>query len=117
MGRHCVPCEGIGKAFDESTVTQHQKEMAPQWTVNKNPEQLSRTFKFKNYYQTMAFVNAIAWVAHTENHHPDLTVKYNECMVCYTTHALNGLSLNDFICAKKVDALFTSFEETQHVTR
>jgi len=64
-----------------------------------------REFTFKNYYKTMAFVNAVAWIAHQENHHPDLSVGYNRCLVRYSTHAIQGLSENDFICAAKVDAL------------
>ncbi len=67
---------------------------------------ITKTYKFKDYYQTMAFVNAIAWVSHREDHHPELTVGYNKCKVEYTTHAINGLSENDFICAAKVDMLF-----------
>jgi 4a-hydroxytetrahydrobiopterin dehydratase len=67
-----------------------------------------RRFEFKNYYQTMAFVNAVAWVAHTEDHHPDLEVSYRFCTVRYTTHAVGGLSENDFICAAKVAALIPS---------
>ncbi len=66
---------------------------------------IGKTFEFKNYYQTMAFVNAVAWLSHREDHHPELTVGYNKCHVEYTTHAVNGLSENDFICAAKVDAL------------
>lgn len=69
---------------------------------------ISKTFCFKNYYQTIAFVNAIAWLAHCEDHHPDLAVSYDSCRVSYSTHALQGLSLNDFICAAKVDALLAS---------
>jgi len=65
-----------------------------------------KTFDFKNYYQTMAFVNAVAWLSHREDHHPDLSVSYGKCRVEYTTHAAGGLSENDFICAAKVDALF-----------
>lgn len=67
---------------------------------------IGKTYRFKNYYQTIAFVNAIAWVTHREDHHPNLTVTYNSCLVEYTTHAIGGLSENDFICAAKVDALF-----------
>ena len=67
---------------------------------------ISKTYSFKNYYQTMAFVNAIAWVSHREDHHPDIVVGYNQCKVSYVTHAINGLSENDFICAAKLDALF-----------
>ncbi|MDD4928077.1 MAG: 4a-hydroxytetrahydrobiopterin dehydratase [Gallionella sp.] len=68
---------------------------------------ISKTYPFKNYYQTIAFVNAVAWMTHKEDHHPDLTVSYNSCRVEYSTHAIGGLSINDFICAAKVDALFT----------
>jgi 4a-hydroxytetrahydrobiopterin dehydratase len=67
---------------------------------------IEKVFQFKNYYQTMAFVNAVAWLSHREDHHPDLSVGYNHCNVEYSTHAVNGLSENDFICAAKVDQLF-----------
>lgn len=64
-----------------------------------------KTFQFKNYYETMAFVNAVAWVAHQEDHHPDLEVGYNKVRITYSTHSVGGLSENDFISAAKVDAL------------
>lgn len=64
-----------------------------------------REFRFDNYYATMAFVNAVAWIAHQQDHHPELTVGYNRCIVRYVTHSANGISLNDFICAAKIDAL------------
>jgi 4a-hydroxytetrahydrobiopterin dehydratase len=67
---------------------------------------ITKTYDFKNYYQTMAFVNAVAWLAHREDHHPDMTAGYNRCRVDYSTHAVGGLSENDFICAAKIDALF-----------
>ena len=67
---------------------------------------INKTYHFKNYYQTIAFVNAVAWLSHSEDHHPELTVGYNSCLVEYTTHSVHGLSENDFICAAKVDALF-----------
>ena len=67
---------------------------------------LVKTYTFKNYYQTLAFVNAGAWVAHRTDHHPDLNVGYRQCVVTYTTHATGGLSLNDFICAAKLDTVF-----------
>ena len=65
-----------------------------------------KIYRFSNYYETLAFVNATAWVSHREDHHPDLAVGYNHCQVSYTTHAVGGLSNNDFICAAKMDALF-----------
>lgn len=67
---------------------------------------ISKKYLFKDYYQTMAFVNAIAWLSHREAHHPELLVTFNSCLVEYSTHAIHGLSENDFICAAQVDALF-----------
>ena len=66
---------------------------------------MRRTFRFKNYYETIAFVNALAWMAHSEDHHPDLAVGYNRCAVTYSTHSVSGLSENDFICAARIDTL------------
>lgn len=66
---------------------------------------ISKTVEFNNFHQAMSFVNAVAWVSNQEDHHPELTVSYNKCKVEYTTHSVNGLSENDFICAAKVDAL------------
>jgi len=75
----------------------------PGWSVEEG--RLVRTFTFKNYYQTTAFVNAVAWIAHTEDHHPDITFGYKTCTVSYATHSIGGLSENDFICAARVNAL------------
>lgn len=66
---------------------------------------IEKTFGFRNYHETIAFVNALAWVAHTEDHHPELAVTYNRCVVRFNTHSVGGISINDFICAAKVDAL------------
>ena len=66
---------------------------------------ISKTFQFRNYYETLAFVNATAWISHREDHHPDLEVGYNRCTVSYSTHSVGGLSENDFICAAKVEQL------------
>ena len=68
--------------------------------------QITRTFTFKNHYETMAFVNATAWISHREDHHPDLVVGYNRCTVRYSTHDVGGLSQKDFACAAKIEALF-----------
>lgn len=103
--KHCKPCESIGKPFDLATAKEQLAELNADWKLSNDHKQISRDFTFKNYYQTMAFVNAIAWMAHRENHHPDLEVGYNHCLVRYSTHALDGLSMNDFICAAKVDSL------------
>lgn len=78
------------------------------WTVREG--KIEKTFSFKNYYETLAFINAIAYIIHAEDHHPELLVTYNRCAVRFDTHSVNGgkggLSENDFICAAKVDAVF-----------
>lgn len=83
---------------------QVQKEV-PQWEVIDEGQGLRRIFTFANHYEVMAFVNAIAWVSHREDHHPHLAIGYSRVEVVYTTHAVEGLTENDFICAAKVDAL------------
>jgi 4a-hydroxytetrahydrobiopterin dehydratase len=103
--KHCVPCGGGVQPLSNTEIQTFRKELTQDWQVSDDLKIISCDFPFKNYYQTMAFVNAIAWMAHAESHHPDLEVGYNHCLVRYTTHAINGLSENDFICAAKVDAL------------
>jgi 4a-hydroxytetrahydrobiopterin dehydratase len=66
---------------------------------------IRKKYAFKNFYETMSFVNAVAWIANHEDHHPDLEVSYRNCTVRYSTHAVGGLSANDFICAAKVEQL------------
>ena len=100
--RHCKPCEGGTPPIEGDAVQRYLADL-PGWEAADGA--IVRRFEFKNYYQTMAFVNAAAWVAHTEDHHPDLEVSYRFCRVRYTTHAVGGLSENDFICAAKVSAL------------
>ncbi len=102
--KHCLPCEGGTPPLDSKTIAQYLKQFKD-WELVAGGKEITRDFRFKNYYHTMAFVNAIAWSAHQENHHPDLEVGYNHCRVRYSTHAIGGLSENDFICAAKVDAL------------
>src|SRR5437773_278707 len=101
--RSCKPCEGglpaLGRSAAQSLLAQ-----VSGWTLNDPATEISRAFKFKNYYETMAFVNALAWIAHREDHHPDLEVGYSRCLVRYSTHAVKGLSENDFICAAKINA-------------
>ena len=102
--KKCKPCEGGVAPFN----AQQTKEMLAKlkaWIVEDG--KLVKLYPFKNYYETMAFVNALAWISHREDHHPDLQVGYNKCRVEYATHAIGGLSENDFICAAKADALFT----------
>jgi len=102
--RHCKACEGGTSPLDREAA-KTMLAQTPGWSLSENTAQIERSYKFKNYYETMAFVNALAWIAHREDHHPDIEVGYNRCQVRYSTHALNGLSENDFICAAKINRL------------
>lgn len=109
--KKCKPCEGGVKPMSSDQIEEMLRKI-PGWNLEETLEVTStgidiiyRNFIFKNYYQTIAFVNAIAWMAHQENHHPDLEVGYNYCKVRYSTHAIQGLSENDFICAAKINNL------------
>jgi 4a-hydroxytetrahydrobiopterin dehydratase len=101
--KKCLPCEAGIKPFTEAEAHQSLQELN-QWELT-GAKKIHKIFKFKNYYHTMAFVNAVAWVSHQENHHPDMQVSYNQCVVEYSTHAIDGLSKNDFICAAKIDMI------------
>jgi len=75
------------------------------WELSTDGKSISRRYSFKNFKQTMFFVNAVAFVVEREGHHPDVTLGYNYCNVLFTTHELGGLSDNDFICAAKINQL------------
>ncbi len=105
INRHCQPCRKGDPPLAPAQVQQLLGSLQEGWAVDANGREISRTCKFKDYYQTMAFVNALAWVAHSEDHHPDIEVGYNRCHVRFSTHSIGGLSENDFICAARIDAL------------
>lgn len=69
---------------------------------------IEKTFSFANYFETIAFVNALAFIAHAQDHHPDLSVHYNRCVVRFNTHDVNGLSASDFDCARQANALLSA---------
>ena len=100
--RRCKPCEG-GMAPLAPAQAQELLRQLSGWTLAADAKTLRREFVFKDFYRTMSFVNALAHVANIEDHHPDLEVGYNYCHVSYTTHAVGGLSENDFVCAAKID--------------
>ncbi len=102
--RHCVPCEGGVEPLTAARATELLKSLDG-WTIDASAREIHRVYEFKNFHRTMEFVNALAWIAHREDHHPDLEVGYKRCKVTYSTHAIDGLSDNDFICAAKIDAL------------
>jgi 4a-hydroxytetrahydrobiopterin dehydratase len=101
--RKCKSCEGGVDPLRPGEVENLLKQLDG-WALDNGA--IAKTYSFKNHYQTMAFVNAAAWISHREDHHPDMSVGYNTCRVSYVTHAINGLSENDFICAAKLDKLF-----------
>ncbi|WP_222564360.1 4a-hydroxytetrahydrobiopterin dehydratase [Novilysobacter antarcticus] len=100
----CVPRKGAGHRLDEARIRELHAHLSA-WTVAEEGRALTRTFKFDDYYRTIAFVNALAFIANREDHHPDLGVHYDRCEVRFSTHDVGGLSENDFICAAKTDAL------------
>ena len=102
--KHCKACEAGVPPLTPSAIQTHLKQ-CPDWTLSSDQQSISRRFEFKGFGKTMSFVNAVAWIANQEGHHPDMKVGYNYCEVLYTTHAIDGLSENDFICAAKVDQL------------
>ena len=102
LGMTCKPRSGAALSRAEAELLLHE---IPGWSLNDAANEITRTWKFGNYYETLAFVNALAWVAHREDHHPELGVNYNRCTVRFSTHSVHGLSENDFICAAKIDAL------------
>lgn len=103
--KHCTSCEGIGKALDAQQIATLMPQLSKGWQLSDDNKTITRAFSFANFYETMAFVNAVAFIANIENHHPDLAVGYNYCHITFMTHALGGLSHNDFICAAKTDKL------------
>jgi 4a-hydroxytetrahydrobiopterin dehydratase len=102
--KRCAPCNGEVEAMPEAKAEEFLKDLED-WSLSADGKMLSKDFKFKGFYKTMAFVNSIAWIANQEVHHPDLEIGYGHCHVHYTTHEIDGLSINDFICAAKIDAL------------
>ena len=100
--KHCKTCEGGTHPLSREAVARYLAELTGWETAD---DTITKQFDFKNFYQTMAFVNAVAWIAHSEDHHPEIEISYRFCRVRYTTHAVGGLSENDFICAAKVNSL------------
>ncbi|WP_425258574.1 4a-hydroxytetrahydrobiopterin dehydratase [Rubrivivax sp. RP6-9] len=99
--QRCQPLEGHA-AMTPDQIAQHLAS-APGWTLVDGA--IQKRFDFADYHRTMAFINAVAWIAHAEDHHPDIAFGYNRCTVRFNTHSVGGISVNDFICAAKVDAL------------
>ena len=100
--KHCHPIKAGTAALTQEYVSEQLGHL-PGWQGKDGA--ISKAFPFKNYYETMAFVNAVAWISHKEDHHPDMEVGYNRCKVTYSTHSVGGLSENDLICAAKIERM------------
>ena len=103
--RRCKPCEGGIDALAPDAATDLLEALHEDWSVSRDGLSISRRFEFPAYSRTLGFANAVAWIAIAEGHHPVLTVSYGSCEVEYSTHAVNGLTDNDFICAAKIDRI------------
>ena len=101
--RHCKPLEGQ-PPFTPAEIDEHLAA-APGWALVHGA--IQKRYEFADYHHTMAYVNALAWIAHAEDHPPDLAVSYSHCTVRFNTHSVGGISINDFICAAKADALLS----------
>lgn len=102
--RRCVPTTTATPRVPPDEVTLLLASL-PGYEADLVAGTLTKTYELANFYETMAFVNAVAFIAHAEDHHPELAVSYSRCVVTYSTHDIGGLSENDFICAAKIEAL------------
>jgi 4a-hydroxytetrahydrobiopterin dehydratase len=98
---HCTPL--VGHAPMAPAQIEQNLKLLHGWLLVDGA--VDKTYRFEDYHRTMAFVNAVAWIAHREDHHPDIAFGYNRVNVRFNTHSVGGISINDFICAAKVDAL------------
>jgi 4a-hydroxytetrahydrobiopterin dehydratase len=103
--KKCAPCEGGVAPLSAAQARVYAEQLHKDWEIAQDSKSLKRSLKFKDFYRTMSFVNALAHVANIEDHHPDLEIGYGYCRVTFSTHSIGGLSVNDFICAAKLDRL------------
>ena len=103
--KHCKPCEGGTAPLTRAEAQALMRQLHADWKLADDGKSIRREWKFKNFYHTMSFVNAAAHIANAEDHHPDLEVGYGYCRMKFNTHAIGGLSENDFICGAKADRL------------
>lgn len=102
--QHCQPRKGKEHALDAATVAS-LLPLLPGWQVSDDGKALVKDFRFGNFHHTLGFINAVGFMANHEDHHPDLEAGYGHCHLLWSTHDVGGLSLNDFICAARVEAL------------
>ena len=102
--QNCKPLKGKENAVDGAKARELLSEL-PGWRFGDGEEEIGKEFKFGDFAHALAFVNAVGWIAEQQNHHPDIELGWGKCAVRFSTHDVGGLSLNDFICAAKVEAL------------
>lgn len=100
----CRPLKGAEHLLSAEQCASYMSRLEG-WQFAEHGQAIRKIVHFEDYYRTMAFVNALAFIAHREDHHPDLGVHYNRCEIRFSTHDVGGLSFNDFICAAKIDRL------------
>ena len=103
LAKKCVPCEGGALPLDKAEAEKYM-HMVPGWEPSEDGENISKLFKFKDFIGAINFVNKISEIAESEGHHPDINVRYNKVKLILSTHAIGGLSENDFILAAKIAA-------------
>jgi 4a-hydroxytetrahydrobiopterin dehydratase len=114
--KHCVPCEGGTPPFSQEQEDEYMKD-TPTWTIDRdNTHKIRKRFSFKNFKETMTFINKVADIAEKEGHHPDICISYNKIDFSLFTHAVGGLSENDFILAAKIDQLMGNNDKFQQRT-
>lgn len=102
--KHCKPCKGKEHALSGAD-TRELLQRLPGWRLGDDGKSIAKDFKFQDFHHTLGFINAVGFMANQEDHHPDLEAGYGHCQVLWSTHDVGGLSLNDFICAARVEAL------------
>jgi 4a-hydroxytetrahydrobiopterin dehydratase len=103
LKKKCVPCEGGALPLDRAAAEKYM-DMVPGWELSEDGKNITKTYKFKDFIGAVNFVNKISEIAEGEGHHPDINIRYNKVKLILSTHAIGGLSENDFILAAKIDA-------------
>ena len=106
--KKCEPCEGGTKPFDANEIKIYMNYLKAPWEVSEDSKKIEKKFKFKDFKEAMQFVNQVADIAESEGHHPDMKINYNRVKIELWTHAIGGLSINDFILASKIGLIRVS---------
>jgi 4a-hydroxytetrahydrobiopterin dehydratase len=102
--QHCQPRKGKEHALPPTQVQELLAQL-PGWQLAQDGKAIVKDFRFEDFHRTLGFINAVGFMANREDHHPDLEAGYGHCQVLWSTHDVGGLSLNDFVCAARVEAL------------